>query len=169
MSLIGLLADVSTDPALHSAIETARSGRDPHLDLVAPAALRPFMVGALAADAPVGAHRPVLAVTATEREAADLTDALGSLLPEDSVALFPAWETLPHERLSPRSDTVGQRLAVLRRLAHPDPADPLTTPCAWWWPRSAASCNRWSPGSETWSRCGSAPVTRWSWSPWSAP
>src|SRR6185437_1486196 len=27
---------------------------------------------------------------------------------------------LPHERLSPRSDTVGRRLAVLRRLAHPD-------------------------------------------------
>ena len=128
MSLIGLLADVSQDPALHSAIETARSGRDPHLDLVAPAALRPFMVGALAADSPVGAARPVLAVTATEREAADLTDALGSLLPESSVALFPAWETLPHERLSPRSDTVGQRLAVLRRLAHPDPEDPLAQP-----------------------------------------
>ena len=33
--------------------------------------------------------------------------------------LFPAWETLPHERLSPRSDTVGKRLAVLRRLVHP--------------------------------------------------
>ncbi|MFD6099585.1 transcription-repair coupling factor [Nocardiopsis flavescens] len=128
MSLIGLLADVSRDPALHSAIETARGGRDPHLDLVAPPALRPFMVGALAADAPVGAGRPVLAVTATEREAADLADALRSLLPENSVALFPAWETLPHERLSPRSDTVGQRLAVLRRLAHPDPADPLTAP-----------------------------------------
>lgn len=128
MSLFGLLADVSRDPALHSAIEAARDGRDPHLDLVAPAALRPFMVGALAADAPVGAGRPVLAVTATEREAADLTDALRSLLPDESVALFPAWETLPHERLSPRSDTVGQRLAVLRRLAHPDPSDPLTTP-----------------------------------------
>ncbi|SIO84284.1 transcription-repair coupling factor [Nocardiopsis sp. JB363] len=128
MSLIGLLADVSRDPALHSAIETARGGHDPHLDLVAPAALRPFMVGALAADAPVGAERPVLAITATEREAADLTDALGSLLPADSVALFPAWETLPHERLSPRSDTVGRRLAVLRRLTHPDPADPLTSP-----------------------------------------
>ncbi|GAB3738941.1 transcription-repair coupling factor [Nocardiopsis nanhaiensis] len=128
MSLIGLLADVSKDPALHSAIETARGGRDPHLDLVAPAALRPFMVGALAADAPVGAERPVLAVTATEREAVDLADALSSLLPAESVAHFPAWETLPHERLSPRSDTVGQRLAVLRRLAHPDPADPLTAP-----------------------------------------
>uniref|UniRef100_UPI00037DF4BD transcription-repair coupling factor n=1 Tax=Nocardiopsis lucentensis TaxID=53441 RepID=UPI00037DF4BD len=128
MSLIGLLADVCKDPALHSAIEAARGGRDPHTDLIAPAALRPFMVGALAADAPVGAARPVLAITATEREATDLTDALGSLLPADAVAHFPAWETLPHERLSPRSDTVGQRLAVLRRLAHPDPSDPLTAP-----------------------------------------
>jgi transcription-repair coupling factor (superfamily II helicase) len=46
------------------------------------------------------------------------------------VAYFPGWETLPHERLSPRSDTVGQRLAVLRRLAHPappgEPNGPLT-------------------------------------------
>ena len=41
---------------------------------------------------------------------------------------FPGWETLPHERLSPRSDTVGQRLAVLRRLAHPDPADEAAGP-----------------------------------------
>ena len=41
-----------------------------------------------------------------------------------SWALFPSWETLPHERLSPRADTVGRRLATLRRLAHPqdDPA-----------------------------------------------
>ena len=62
----------------------------------------------------------MLAVTATAREAEDLTSALGSLLPEGSVACFPAWETLPHERLSPRSDTSGRRLAILRRLAHPD-------------------------------------------------
>ncbi|MBX6769855.1 MAG: transcription-repair coupling factor, partial [Actinomadura rubrobrunea] len=32
-------------------------------------------------------------------------------------------ETLPHEKLSPRSDTVGRRLAVLRRLTHPDAGD----------------------------------------------
>ncbi len=43
-----------------------------------------------------------------------------SSLGAEAVALFPSWETLPHERLSPRSDTVGQRLSVLRRLAHPD-------------------------------------------------
>ena len=41
---------------------------------------------------------------------------------EVEVAEFPAWETLPHERLSPSSDTVGRRLGVLRRLAHPDDA-----------------------------------------------
>ncbi len=128
MSLSGLLGVVADDPALNQAIETARVGHDPHLDLVAPPALRPMLVAALAADAPVGAGRAILAITATEREAADLSDALGSLLGQNAVAQFPAWETLPHERLSPRSDTVGQRLAVLRRLAHPDPDDPLTAP-----------------------------------------
>ncbi|MET1133040.1 MAG: transcription-repair coupling factor, partial [Aeromicrobium sp.] len=61
----------------------------------------------------------VIAVTATAREAEDLTTQLGELLGPDAVAYYPAWETLPHERLSPRSDTVGRRLAVLRRLVHP--------------------------------------------------
>ncbi|MGB6457771.1 MAG: transcription-repair coupling factor, partial [Streptosporangiaceae bacterium] len=65
-----------------------------------------------------------VAVTATAREAEDLAAALGSLLSQDVVGYFPSWETLPHERLSPRPDTSGQRLAVLRRLAHPDPSDP---------------------------------------------
>ena len=64
-----------------------------------------------------GAGRPVLVVTSTFREAEAVTAALNSLVGEDQVAYYPAWETLPHERLSPRSDTVGRRLAVLRRLA----------------------------------------------------
>ena len=66
------------------------------------------------------AGRPVLAVTATGREAEDLAAALRGLLDPRPVVELPGWETLPHERLSPRSDTVGRRLAVLRRLAHPD-------------------------------------------------
>ncbi|WP_145228132.1 transcription-repair coupling factor [Rudaeicoccus suwonensis] len=65
----------------------------------------------------------VLAVTATGREAGDLATALRSFMPAERVVEFPSWETLPHERLSPRSDTVGRRLAVLRRLAHPDSED----------------------------------------------
>ncbi|WP_344140296.1 transcription-repair coupling factor, partial [Luedemannella flava] len=68
------------------------------------------------------------AVTATTREAEDLGDALGDLVDPAEVVVFPSWETLPHERLSPRSDTVGRRLGVLRRLAHPDPSDPSRGP-----------------------------------------
>ena len=62
--------------------------------------------------------RPVLALTATSREAEDLQSELAGLLDAEEVALFPSWETLPHERLSPSADVVGRRLQVLRRLAH---------------------------------------------------
>ncbi|MGN0063045.1 MAG: DEAD/DEAH box helicase, partial [Nocardioides sp.] len=92
----------------------ARGGQVRALELTGPSSLRPFVVHGL-----VESGRFVLAVTATSREAEDLTAALGSLVGADRVALFPSWETLPHERLSPRSDTVGRRLAALRRLVHP--------------------------------------------------
>ncbi|MFE4610809.1 transcription-repair coupling factor [Streptomyces niveus] len=124
MSLHGLLDAVVRDPALAEAVGAAVDGHRTHVDLVGPPAARPFAVAALARDA----GRPVLAVTATGREAEDLAAALRSLLPADSVAEFPSWETLPHERLSPRSDTVGRRLAVLRRLAHPRADDPGAGP-----------------------------------------
>ena len=120
MSLAGLLAAVAEDPQLRTALAS-----QPGLpgggerDLVAPSALRPLVSAALATGAAGGPGRFVLAVTATAREADDLAAALRAFLPPPSVATFPGWETLPHERLSPRSDTVGQRVAVLRRLAHP--------------------------------------------------
>ncbi|MEU7022237.1 transcription-repair coupling factor [Streptomyces sp. NPDC046203] len=120
MSLHGLLDLVVHDPALAEAVDAARDGNRPHVDLVGPPAARPFAVAALARDA----ARTVLAVTATTREAEDLAAALRTLLDPETVVDYPSWETLPHERLSPRSDTVGRRLAVLRRLAHPSPDDP---------------------------------------------
>jgi transcription-repair coupling factor (superfamily II helicase) len=178
MKLRGLLDAALSDQALSIARRLAGTGGPAaeQVDLTAPAALRPFVVAAIAAStsdvgagAPdmsgartggtagsgtgagiasrgggigtgagiasrsggtgtTGKGRPVLAITATTREAEDLANALGCLLPEDRVAVFPPWETLPHERLSPRSDTVGRRLAVLRRLAHPDPSDPARGP-----------------------------------------
>src|SRR3954452_7148084 len=112
--LSGLSDAVLADPTLDEAIADARGGAVRALGLTGPAAVRPFVIDGL-----VRAGRRVLAVTATAREAEDLVEALGSLLDPDTVALYPSWETLPHERLSPRSDTVGRRLAVLRRLAHP--------------------------------------------------
>lgn len=72
------------------------------------------------------ASAPQLIVTATTREAEDLAQALADWVPSATIAIFPSWETLPHEKLSPRSDTVGQRLEVLRRLAHPTPGRELT-------------------------------------------
>jgi transcription-repair coupling factor (superfamily II helicase) len=123
MTLAGLLEAALADPTLARARDLAAgrgAGRGPgQLDLTAPPALRPLVAAAVAADRG-GAGRPLLAVTATTREAEDLAAALGDLLPAEQVAFYPAWETLPHERLSPRSDTVGRRLAVLRRLAHPE-------------------------------------------------
>ncbi|WP_166022213.1 transcription-repair coupling factor [Streptomyces chilikensis] len=124
MSLHGLLDAVVKDAALAEAVRAATEGHRTHVDLVGPPAARPFTVAALARDA----GRTVLAVTATGREAEDLAAALRSLLDPDAVVEYPSWETLPHERLSPRSDTVGRRLAVLRRLAHPSADDPGTGP-----------------------------------------
>ena len=109
-----LLGPVLEDPTLAAALEDAREARVRALDVTAPEALRPFVTAGL-----VRAGRSVLAVTATAREAEDLVAHLGDLLDPDRVAYYPSWETLPHERLSPRSDTVGRRLAVLRRLLHP--------------------------------------------------
>ncbi|MGC5016638.1 transcription-repair coupling factor [Streptosporangium sp. DT93] len=123
MSLSGLLDLVVGEPVLSSLLRDVRGGDPSDVALVAPPALRPFAVAALAREGAKGTARTVLAVTATGREAEDLAAALTSLLDESTVAVFPAWETLPHERLSPRGDTVGQRLAVLRRLAHPVEGD----------------------------------------------
>jgi transcription-repair coupling factor (superfamily II helicase) len=119
MNLAGLLDVTAADPAISAALSSIGT---PSLDLSGPAGLQPFLLAAIAAKA----DRPVLAVTATTRESEDLVAALESLLPPASVVDYPAWETLPHERLSPRADTIGRRLAVLRRLRHPDDSDPTT-------------------------------------------
>ncbi|WP_406508286.1 transcription-repair coupling factor [Streptomyces sp. NBC_00212] len=124
MSLHGLLDAVVRDPALAEAVKAATDGHRMHVDLVGPPAARPFAIAGLAREA----GRPVLAVTATGREAEDLAAALRSMLPAEEIVEYPSWETLPHERLSPRSDTVGRRLAVLRRLTHPSKDDPSAGP-----------------------------------------
>ncbi len=114
MSLIGLADLVLQENTLTRSVAEAREGVLRTLDLTGPPALRPFVVKGL-----VDAGRTVLAVAATAREAEELVEALTCVLEPQDVAYYPSWETLPHERLSPRSDTVGRRLAVLRRLAHP--------------------------------------------------
>ena len=126
MSLTPLLDVLVTDPVVRRLVDAlAGPGESAPavLDIAVSAGARPPLIAALAGAHDHSVARPILAVTATGREAEDLVAALRCFLPADVVADFPSWETLPHERLSPRSDTVGRRLAVLRRLTHPDATD----------------------------------------------
>ncbi len=121
--LSGLLRSFLSDADLSAVVEAARDVRPeavPALRIEGPSALRPFLAAAFGTAADDGgAGRTVLAVTATDREAEDLGAAAADLLGAAAVAVLPSWETLPHERLSPRPDTVGRRLSIFRRLAGP--------------------------------------------------
>src|SRR5205823_3606656 len=66
-----------------------------------------------------GRHPLVVAVptsTEADRVAHDLRVFLGA----DEVDVFPAWETLPFERVSPSVDTMGRRLRAMWRLRDPE-------------------------------------------------
>ena len=150
MSLNGLRAALSEDASfarVRSNASRAVTERSADLSITAPAGMRAVLLAeivdglreapaAAPGSQPDGGTGPartppvVLAVTATGREAEDLAAALRSYLPAEQIEEFPSWETLPHERLSPRSDTVGRRLSVLRRLAHPgtSPVRVITAP-----------------------------------------
>ena len=54
-----------------------------------------------------------------------IADGIRENLPDAVVRDLPAWETLPHERLSPSAETVGRRLSVLRDAADWDGRTPL--------------------------------------------
>ena len=120
MALHGLRTALREDVSfsrVRSNAATTYAARANELEIAAPAGMRAVIaaeaVQALRTKVPGGV---LLAVTATGREAEELVAGLHGFLPVDAVAEFPSWETLPHERLSPRSDTVGRRLHVLRRL-----------------------------------------------------
>ena len=141
MNLTGLLSVLLTDPASAEAVEFVRTRGA--VNIVGPPGIRPPLLAAMtgaretgptssgtpaALPAPDARARALVVVTATGRDADDLAAELRGYLPADDVAVLPAWETLPHERLSPRSDTVARRLSVFRRLAHPAPDAGRTGP-----------------------------------------
>ncbi|MFM8649385.1 MAG: transcription-repair coupling factor, partial [Actinomycetota bacterium] len=70
----------------------------------------------LAALGQISGRRPLVIACPTGTMAGQSADDLRGLMPVDSVALFPAWETLPFERVSPSVETMGRRLEVLWRI-----------------------------------------------------
>ena len=107
----GLLALLQSDSEITTALDSADS------KIIAPSPSYPFLVSLKAL------KNPVLAVTSSSRGAEDLADSLRDL--HTHVLEFPAWETLPHERLSPRSDTVAQRIATLHALRQAHAVNPI--------------------------------------------
>ena len=61
-------------------------------------------------------NSPLVVVTASSRRAADLKDELETYLGAGAILELPPWETLPHEKLSPKNDTVAARIKVLNSL-----------------------------------------------------
>ena len=97
-----LVQMIASDTAVASHLDDSKK-------IIAPSSTYPFLL------AQVAEKSSLLIVTSSSRSAEDLANELREL--HNNVLEFPAWETLPHERLSPRSDTVARRLATLAALA----------------------------------------------------
>lgn len=90
---------------LQQAVQKYLSEND---NLIAPAAAHSLLC--------INQNSPTLIVTTSTRAANELSDELRSLEGSNCVVNFPAWETLPHERLSPKSDTVTLRFKALNNI-----------------------------------------------------
>jgi transcription-repair coupling factor (superfamily II helicase) len=84
--------------------------------LAVPEAARALVVAGLTR---LSSRRPVILAVPTSTEAERLARDLAVYLGDRAVELFPAWETLPFERVSPGVETMGRRLRTLWRLRQP--------------------------------------------------
>src|ERR1700691_5703467 len=114
-----------SDPALAALIGAADA------TVAVPEAAQAVVAAALAA---FTQRTPLLVITATGLDADRLGEDLTCLIASDDdgsgepgpgsvagaltgpVVVLPAWETLPFERVSPETETMGRRLAVLHAL-----------------------------------------------------
>ena len=105
--LSGVAALLTAEPAVRAA-----SGGQGEAVAVGDAA-RPLFLAALAR---ASARRPIVVAVPTATEAERIAHDLRQFLGVDAVEQFPAWETLPFERVSPGLETMGRRMRVLWRL-----------------------------------------------------
>lgn len=99
-------------PRLRSLISLSETTKEildaEHRAIITPYSAIPYLVARQAN------HHPVLLVTHSSKRATELAAELTELI--DGVMEFPAWETLPHEKLSPNSDTVAKRINTLLNI-----------------------------------------------------
>ena len=106
----GLISLIETNSSVVAALKSASK-------IIAPPPAYSFLLAARAKE------RPLLVITSSSRGAEDLAHELREL--HSYVLEFPAWETLPHERLSPRSDSVARRIATLNSLTNLKKDNPI--------------------------------------------
>ncbi len=84
------------------------------------AAPEPAQAIAIAALAERSGRRPTLVAVPTTAEAERLVVDLSVFLGSDEVLSFPAWETLPFERVSPSIEAMGHRMQAIWHLQEPE-------------------------------------------------
>ena len=104
-------------PLLRNEPGLTRALGEPDARLAIVEVARPVSIAALAH---LSSKRPLVVACPTGSMAGQLYDDLQQYVGADDVVLFPAWETLPFERVSPAVETMGQRLEVLWRLRQGD-------------------------------------------------
>ncbi len=80
---------------------------------------RPFVVAGLATSS---SRHPIVVACPSQTDAERLAHDVAAFLGPDAVDTFPAWETLPFERVSPSVETMGRRLRAMWRLQQADGA-----------------------------------------------
>ena len=113
MPLIDLPPLLADEPGLTKVL----GRRDAVLAVPEPA--RAITIAGLAA---LSDRQPLIVAVPTTGEAERLVNDLATFLGPDEVDLFPAWETLPFERVSPGVETMGRRLRTLWHLRDPQRA-----------------------------------------------
>jgi transcription-repair coupling factor (superfamily II helicase) len=117
-NLTALLEAFRSSPAFDDAATALLDGGT----VTAAEPLRPALVAAVAEREP----GPWLIVAPGSREAERFAAELRLWAPD--ATHFPAWETLPHEKLSPRAETVARRLTALHRLRSGSPPSLVVAP-----------------------------------------
>ena len=133
MVLRELTARISDDPTLVATLGKRRA------DLAVAEAAQPMVIASIAGS---GERKPVVVVTATTSAAERLASDLQTWLGTDNAEVFPAWETLPFERVSPGVETMGRRSRLLWRLRNGQAPHAIVVPVR-------ALLQRLSPSSRT--------------------
>ncbi|MGH6792344.1 MAG: transcription-repair coupling factor, partial [Methyloceanibacter sp.] len=68
-------------------------------------------------------HGPILHVARDGNRLATLEEALAFFAPDVTVSSFPAWDSVPYDRVAPNAEIVAQRIATLAALVERGPDD----------------------------------------------